>query len=95
MLIRRHPQCRDLPSIRSSGLLFTRFIFLEGPLILLLKLISLPLFGVEEVFFTQLLIMDGLIDEAGTLAKAHTFIFGHFFLTKLTEISRSLLFYHH
>ncbi len=95
MLLSRHPQCRDLPSIRGGGLLFTRFIFLESSLVFLLKLIPLPLFGVEQVLLTQLLIMDGLINEAGSLAKAHTLIFGHFFLTKLPEITWSLLFYHH
>ena len=68
---------------------------MESSPALLLKLIPFPLFGVEQVLLTQLLIMDGLINEAGSLAKAHTLIFRHFFLTKLPEITRSLLFYHH
>ena len=70
-------------------------IILEGLLVLILKLISLSLFGVNQVLLTQLLIVNCLIDEAGSLAKAYTLIFGNFFLTKLPEISRSLLFNNH
>lgn len=73
-------------------------IFLEPlvSIILLFKLVSLPLFAiVQQVLFTQFLIVYGLIDEAWSLAKAHTLVFGDFLLAKLPEVSRPLLLYHH